>query len=181
VENPVKGTCHPNAGCCQLDLPKDVKSTEALFVQLNNNNSQTWREYPWNYVTVMDKEAFEFSTTYLTSTAFYDANNAGVPVVMEWGITNNKKCKDPKILKNGSACVSKNSECTETDAGYACKCSEGYEGNPYLINGCKGSSSCPIFFYIFSMQRLFDFIEVPIPIRRSIRQTLFVLLIRDFT
>lgn len=146
VGNPVNdGTCHPSAGCCQLEIPRDVKSTKALF-DLLNNNSQIRREYPCNYVTVMDKKAFKFSTTYLTSTAFYDTYNTGVPVVMKWGITN-KKCKDPKILKNGSdACVSNNSECTDTDAGYACKCSKGYEGNPYLINGCKGSSPCPIFF-----------------------------------
>jgi hypothetical protein len=143
VENPVNGTCNPNAGCCQLDLPKDVKSTEALFVQLNNNNSQIWREYPWNYVTVMDKKAFNFSTTYLTSTAFYDTNNDTVPVVKDWGITK-KKCVDAKKLKD-YACVSKNSDCNNNDAGYyTCNCTNGYKGNPYLINGCKGSSSHPI-------------------------------------
>lgn len=143
MENPRNdGKCNHDGGCCPLDLPKGAKSIRAVFYLLNKT-SPLWKNYPCNYVTVMDRTRFKFNATYLTSSAFYDINNGEVSAVMEWKIEE-KRCKDPKIHKHGSyACVSNNSECTNTsdDAGYACKCSKGYYGNPYLINGCKGSSS----------------------------------------
>ncbi|XP_008666480.1 putative wall-associated receptor kinase-like 16 [Zea mays] len=144
MENPRNdGKCNHDGGCCPLDLPKGAKSIRAVFYLLNKT-SPLWKNYPCNYVTVMDRTRFKFNTTYLTSSAFYDINNGEVSAVMEWKIEE-KRCKDPKIHKHGSyACVSNNSECTNTsdDAGYACKCSKGYYGNPYLINGCKDINEC---------------------------------------
>jgi hypothetical protein len=101
---------------------------------------------------VIANEAFNFSTTYLTSTtAFYNATvGSEKTIVMEWAITRNNTCEEAKVGKNTPyACVSNDSHCITNDAGYACKCSGGYEGNPYIVNGCTGSSSCPLFFFIF--------------------------------
>jgi hypothetical protein len=149
----MNGTCCPIAGCCRLDLPKAVRFTQSFFNQLYNT-SHILKTNPCSYITVMESKAFNFSTTYLTSAAFYDTNNATVPVIMDWGIAKTR-CKHTQNIKNVTyACVSSKSECIDTDAGYACRCSDGDKGKPYLVNGCKGSSLCPIFYYSFSMQRL---------------------------
>ena len=123
------------------------------------NQIQIQREgHSCSYATVMESKAFNFSTTYLTSTAFYDRDNASVPVVMEWGITA-KNCEDAKLDKEVPyACVATNSQCNKAGAGYACTCSHGYEGNPYPLNGCKGSFPCPMFPVVFSLKILLYFL-----------------------
>lgn len=125
-----------NAGCCQADLPRGVRYYQGFFNSWYNT-SEIWREYPCNYVTVMEKDAFSFSPMYLTSTVFYDTDDSRTPVVMEWGITR-QTCEQARINKTAYACVSDHSECVDGDAGYRCRCSSGFNGNPYSMDGCKG-------------------------------------------
>ena len=143
--SPKNNSCSSTAGCYQVDLPQGVRYYHGYFNPLYNT-SQIWREHPCNYVTVMEKAAFNFSTTYVTSTLFYDRDHAQTPVVMEWAITQHT-CAEAKISKTTPyACVSNNSYCSTNYVGYVCKCLDGYEeGNPYIVGGCTGSSSSSLF------------------------------------
>ncbi|XP_062223572.1 putative wall-associated receptor kinase-like 16 [Phragmites australis] len=137
---PKNGSCS-GAGCCQADLPKGVQYYQSFFYE-NYNTSQIWRTTPCNYITVMESAAFNFSTTYLTSSVFYDIDEGRSPVVMEWGITRNT-CEEAKTDKTTPyACVSSNSDCITNDSGYLCRCSSGYKGNPYIADGCTDVNEC---------------------------------------
>jgi len=61
--------------------------------------------------------------------------------IWKWAISNTT-C-DVAKKHTRYACISANSECTNVThgdvyIGYRCKCSHGYEGNPYIRNGCNG-------------------------------------------
>jgi len=61
-----------------------------------------------------------------------------------WSITNST-CESAK-QNSTYACLSTNSECVGVThetiyIGYRCKCSPGFEGNPYVQNGCAGTHS----------------------------------------
>ncbi|KAG0538569.1 hypothetical protein BDA96_03G247800 [Sorghum bicolor] len=47
----------------------------------------------------------------------------------------------------GYACRSINSSCSDATSGrgYICKCNQGFEGNPYLPDGCKGTQKYPCY------------------------------------
>ncbi|BAF13765.1 wall-associated receptor kinase-like 8 [Oryza sativa Japonica Group] len=67
--------------------------------------------------------------------------------VWKWSVTN-LTCEDAKS-KSAYACVSTNSECLDVThgklyIGYRCKCSLGFEGNPYVQNGCTDIDECSI-------------------------------------
>ncbi|GJN20584.1 hypothetical protein PR202_gb07976 [Eleusine coracana subsp. coracana] len=133
---PKNGSCS-GSGCCQADIPKGVNYYQVFFNELFNNSDPRLRTTPCNYVTVMERAAFNFTTAYLTTTKFWDAEER-TPVVMEWGISRNT-CEQAKTDK-AYACVSSNSDCVTNDAGYLCRCSRGYKGNPYVEGGCTGGS-----------------------------------------
>ncbi|KAJ1265174.1 hypothetical protein BS78_08G059400 [Paspalum vaginatum] len=138
---PKNGSCSGAAGCCQADLTKGVSYYKCFFNE-EYNTSDIWRTTPCNYIAVMETAAFNFSTTYLTSPVFYGTDDSKIPTVLEWGIARNT-CAEAKIDKvTPYACVSNNSDCVTNDAGYRCRCSKGYKGNPYIFNGCTDIDEC---------------------------------------
>ncbi|KAL7263016.1 hypothetical protein ACSBR1_001228 [Camellia fascicularis] len=61
-------------------------------------------------------------------------------MVLDWGIMDNETCKGAKTNTTSFACGN-NTTCYDFEdvGGYFCKCLSGYKGNPYLLDGCRGS------------------------------------------
>lgn len=142
---PLKNDECSGAGCCQANVPKDIQYYNGYFNE-NYNTTEIWREgSPCSYIAVMEKAAFNFKTSYVNSTVFYDTyKDRKVPIVLNWQIVGSY-CEDAKKNTSSYACVSSQSACVNSTThkpGYRCNCSEGYQGNPYLANGCQDIDEC---------------------------------------
>ncbi|KAI3670339.1 hypothetical protein L1987_87930 [Smallanthus sonchifolius] len=71
--------------------------------------------------------------------------NRPLPVALEWTVGNTscedaKKNKSSYICKENSVCVDSSAWIDQGRLGYNCRCAQGYHGNPYLPNGCQGTT-----------------------------------------
>jgi len=62
--------------------------------------------------------------------------------IIRWVVAN-LTCQQATQRRATYACVSQNSQCQnvtreKTLYGYLCKCNDGFQGNPYLLNNCTG-------------------------------------------
>lgn len=126
------GTCS-GVGCCQTTIPKN--RLEYVMTVASTNNHTGMRDFNnCSYIFVAENNYFNFSQGDL-----WNLNNrTRVPTVLDWAI-GNSTCKNITKYPAAYAC-GKNSHCVDATngPGYRCNCSEGYQGNPYITDGCTG-------------------------------------------
>ncbi|XP_037446060.1 wall-associated receptor kinase 5-like [Triticum dicoccoides] len=130
------GSC-VGAGCCQNDIPKGLRGYMFTFYDVYNNSNSTLFN-PCSYAAMVETETFSFSSDFITTTRFNDTDDGRKPLVLDW-VVGNATCEVARDMPS-YACHSRNSMCVNSTngQGYLCNCTDGYEGNPYLFDGCRG-------------------------------------------
>ncbi|KAH7545521.1 hypothetical protein FEM48_Zijuj01G0102600 [Ziziphus jujuba var. spinosa] len=124
-------------GCCQIPIPDGLKSITVSLSSYYNNHTFVYDFNPCSYAFVVEQGKFKFSNT-----SFQELNRTEkLPAVLNWGI-GKESCDEAKKRANYT-CKGNNVTCVAASnaAGYLCQCLPGYEGNPYLPDGCHGNGS----------------------------------------
>ncbi|CAD6272681.1 unnamed protein product [Miscanthus lutarioriparius] len=146
------GTCS-GVGCCEASLPGSSNMYSIKLDPLGAENGTTEQPFNASFV-IAEKE-------------WWNTNNHGMllqkavsdGLVTPWGIPGsapplqikaggkwnfrNLSCADAR-RSSDYGCLSSNSYCHDhwngESSGYICRCKHGYEGNPYITNGCHADT-----------------------------------------
>ncbi|PWA43710.1 serine/threonine-protein kinase, active site protein [Artemisia annua] len=130
------GSCS-GVGCCQVAIPKGMSSYDFSLTSFNNHTNISDFN-PCSYALVVHEEKFNFSSNYL-----FDFRTTEMrPMLLEWAI-GNETCDIARKDTEKFLCKG-HSECDRSyeGPGYRCRCSEGYEGNPYIASNCTNINEC---------------------------------------
>uniref|UniRef100_A0A0E0CSX3 Protein kinase domain-containing protein n=1 Tax=Oryza meridionalis TaxID=40149 RepID=A0A0E0CSX3_9ORYZ len=135
--------------CCQSIIPPTLNFYVPRMFNFENGTAAVDNELrggttPCRYVFLVEHTWID--TVYNDTKDFNrsDGDFEAVPVVLDWAIRDVYNCSAAMRNKTAYACRSAHSVCFNTSdrQGYRCRCSEGYEGNPYLDGGCTDINEC---------------------------------------
>ncbi|KAJ4783780.1 Wall-associated kinase family protein [Rhynchospora pubera] len=136
LEYLINGSCS-GLGCCETSLPKGINGINVQFDESYNSWLYYFNHCGYAFLTEVDNE-FEFDTRYITTDELTGKKR---PVLLDWTV-GNTTCDVARTNQSSFACKSKNSNCSSIAPGYLCNCIDGYEGNPYLEEGCQDIDEC---------------------------------------
>ncbi|CAN6553474.1 unnamed protein product [Malus baccata var. baccata] len=127
-------TCS-GVGCCLTKIPSGLKN-QTVILGSYSNHTDVWEFNPCSYAFLVQEGEFNFN-----STSFRELNvTTRLPAIIDWEI-GNKSC-DIAVKNEGTFGCKANSSCHNRSSGYICRCRSGYEGNPYLPDGCQDIDEC---------------------------------------
>ncbi|KAL6206487.1 hypothetical protein ACLB2K_023735 [Fragaria x ananassa] len=88
--------------------------------------------------TIVDDRNFTFAGNATFKEMDSSTNAPELPVAVNWEIGKDN-CEVALNNQTSYACKAANTECVNgTSGGYFCRCQKGYQGNPYVLDGCEG-------------------------------------------
>ncbi|KAI3894122.1 hypothetical protein MKX03_024798 [Papaver bracteatum] len=135
------GSCS-GSGCCQTDVPRDLESIGVGVMETSTKSTNKFKSFA--ILAETGKYAFDSEDLTLDATQISKKyEDKVIPVVLDWAI-GYKTCGEAKANLTAYVCQQDNSSCTDDvkNGGHRCICNDGYEGNPYLIPGCKEVNKC---------------------------------------
>ncbi|CAN6357062.1 unnamed protein product [Urochloa humidicola] len=131
-------------GCCETAISPNLTDFAAILP----TQSSVWKFNQCFYAMLVEVGWYKFKRRHLDGHLTFIKEKAirGVPVVADWAIRDGSCPKDGAKAPTDYACVSSNSYCVSASngPGYLCNCSQGYEGNPYLHEGCQDIDECKL-------------------------------------
>ncbi|KAK1553839.1 hypothetical protein Q3G72_004290 [Acer saccharum] len=133
---------YPCAGvlCCQTAIPVGLESFRVSIINVSSLLSDRFAIGPTHGC----------ARAFLAEHDFYDYNShyQDIPVRLTWVVGRNSCIENQRTngsAKSSYACT-QNTDCIDNVNGYGyhCSCSQGYQGNAYLPNGCQDIDECKI-------------------------------------
>nr|GMD98785.1 wall-associated receptor kinase 5-like [Ipomoea batatas] len=119
-------------GCCQTPIQTRLDHYFVSGGHTMNTDDTIWSAKECNYNMVVEKSFDKFDDINCRNLDFT------VPMAIDWSIGNLSCAKVKKSICGHNAYCANSTR----GEGYLCRCSQGYQGNPYLPRGCQGSYYC---------------------------------------
>ncbi|OEL18480.1 Wall-associated receptor kinase 3 [Dichanthelium oligosanthes] len=149
-ERALPGSCRGDDGCCQSNIPLGLASYRPYLGSFGRHRrgSRVARGQEATFLANSTACAYAFMVDawwfWFAGSHFNRTGEFAVPVVLDWAIRDAPSCAAAARHPDTYACRSTRSVCLESSngPGYVCNCTDGYQGNPYVINGCTDVDEC---------------------------------------